>query len=514
MLLRNLLDVPALRLRRLAGDDEEWDRPVRWVYTTDLIDPGRYLSGGELVLTGLVWRRGPEDSERFVSTVAAAGAVGLAAGDAVFGSVPPDVVEACERHRLPLLAVPEEVSFRTLTEHVLAAVATARGDRLAATVSRQRQLLAAVAQGRGVDDLAAQASAAIGRRCRVLTASGRVLADGEPQMLPGDVDRLTATFLCSERLPAVTGPDVPPRVSVFGVGPALGLRVTSWFVAVDGEWPEWSPEALEVVGELSAIAAVERTMRDEVARVGRRLAEDTVRAVVAGAPGQPDTAARLRQVGLDPDRPLAVAVAALTHGAVDPEVARSLLEDVASHLGTPVVASSPDAEVVALLPATDQDFADVVGRAVRRLEPGLERARFSVGVSRPSSAAALSGALEEARYARRLAELRPGRAGVVTSDEVTSHVMLLATVPDDVRRAFAARLLGPVLAHDTRHRGDLQRTLRVFLDSSGSWSRCAEVLGVHVNTVRYRIGRVEDLTGRDLSRLDDVVDVLLALRSL
>jgi len=37
---------------------------------------------------------------------------------------------------------------------------------------------------------------------------------------------------------------------------------------------------------------------------------------------------------------------------------------------------------------------------------------------------------------------------------------------------------------------------------------------VHVNTVRYRIERVERLTGRDLGRLEDRVDVFLALRSL
>jgi DNA-binding PucR family transcriptional regulator len=39
-------------------------------------------------------------------------------------------------------------------------------------------------------------------------------------------------------------------------------------------------------------------------------------------------------------------------------------------------------------------------------------------------------------------------------------------------------------------------------------------LHVHVNTVRYRVQRVEELTGRDLSSFEDRVDVFLALRSL
>ena len=47
------------------GTEEQLDRPLRWVCTTDLLDPARYLSGGELVISGLLWRRGPEDSARF-----------------------------------------------------------------------------------------------------------------------------------------------------------------------------------------------------------------------------------------------------------------------------------------------------------------------------------------------------------------------------------------------------------------------------------------------------------------
>ena len=103
---------------------------------------------------------------------------------------------------------------------------------------------------------------------------------------------------------------------------------------------------------------------------------------------------------------------------------------------------------------------------------------------------------------------------VVASDEVASHVLLLACVPDDVRRTYAQRVLGSVLAHDQRTHGELIDTLAEFLACSGSWARTAESLHLHVNTVRYRIEKVQELTGRDLSSLEDRVDVFLALRSL
>jgi DNA-binding PucR family transcriptional regulator len=119
--------------------------------------------------------------------------------------------------------------------------------------------------------------------------------------------------------------------------------------------------------------------------------------------------------------------------------------------------------------------------------------------------------VEEAGHARRMAESRGG--GVVTSDEIYTHDLLLATMPDDVRRSFAARLLDPLFDYDRRYRSELVRTLATFLECTGSWHACADRLHIHVNTVRYRIRRVEELTGRDLSSMADRVDLFLALRA-
>jgi hypothetical protein len=80
-----------------------------------------------------------------------------------------------------------------------------------------------------------------------------------------------------------------------------------------------------------------------------------------------------------------------------------------------------------------------------------------------------------------------------------------------VRRSFAARLVSPLLDYDRRHQSELVRTLGIFLDCAGSWNACAEQLHVHLNTVRYRIRRIEELTGRNLSTMADLADLFPAL---
>jgi hypothetical protein len=64
----DLLDRADLRLRLLTGGGC-LDREIHSVYTTDLPDPRRFLTGGELVLTSTLWHRGGDDSARFVTAL-------------------------------------------------------------------------------------------------------------------------------------------------------------------------------------------------------------------------------------------------------------------------------------------------------------------------------------------------------------------------------------------------------------------------------------------------------------
>src|SRR5215470_14774653 len=199
VLLRALAETPDLRLRVLVGEDA-LDRTVDGVYTTDLLDPRRYLTGGEIVLTGLMWRRRPADSEAFVAAV-------TAAGDAALGSVPDDLVAACRRHRLPLLEVPVDVSFAAITERVLAARLQPGGSGIA--VGRLRELAAGRADpGSGerkpasLAEVLAVAAAEYGVTGHVLSGTGQLVAGGPAAPGPEQRAVLARGWLSAGGLPA------------------------------------------------------------------------------------------------------------------------------------------------------------------------------------------------------------------------------------------------------------------------------------------------------------------------
>jgi len=510
MLLSELLSAPALGLRVLHEGPGSLDRQVGRVVTTDLLEPGRYLGGGELVLTGLVWRRGPEDSETFVASVAGRGATTILAGQAQLGTVPDDLVEACRRHEVTLIEVPTEVPFADIAEYVAAVGTAAAGARLSASLVRQREMLSEMAAGRSLDELVARVSEEVGRACRVLTPTGRHVVPGPGELSTDALDGLTAAFLAAPLLPVVAPVDGEP-VSLFPVGSGLGDRLTARLVAVEGDHTQWPRDHVEAVRELCAIVALDRSRFDERLRALRPIAAEALDLAESGA-AHAEVAARVRQAGLDPKRPLLVVVAGFDDDRRT-EDASAVLEDVALAFGPAVVAPARDGLAVALVPS-GPGLAQGLRTALERLAPGITRGALTAGLSGETGVEAIAGGLEEARFAHRAA--RGGRApvSVLGSDEVTSHVLLLATVPDDIRRTFAQRVLGPVLEHDRRANGELVVTLAEFLACSCSWTRTAEALHLHVNTVRYRIERVQELTGRDLSRLEDRVDVFLALKSL
>jgi DNA-binding PucR family transcriptional regulator len=82
----------------------------------------------------------------------------------------------------------------------------------------------------------------------------------------------------------------------------------------------------------------------------------------------------------------------------------------------------------------------------------------------------------------------------------------------DELRSFANEVLGPLLTHDRNHKAELLRTLTAFLDHHGRALPAARSLYVHVNTVSYRLRRIEALSGLDLSDPDDRLVAHVALK--
>ncbi|MEU3271707.1 PucR family transcriptional regulator ligand-binding domain-containing protein [Saccharomonospora sp. NPDC006951] len=462
-LVRTLLGLPELRLRLRAGGDL-LDREVTRIYVTELPDPSRYVTRGELVLSGLLWWHAPGDAEPFVAALAEAGCAALAASGADSGGIPSDLVSTCERHRIPLVEVPADLSFAVITERVVLALA-------AESDGARKRLLSAAAETASLPELLASGAAELGADCWIRAATGRIVA-GSTSSRPRDRAVVTVS----------------------------GRHAVPWTLVVD---TELSGGRAEIADELASLVGLARAREDEVRAVRTRVAEPLLALLRDRSAADPaELASAFAAAGLAQGTRLRVLAASTPAAPIAAEVLGELLADHPA----PFFAGAGNDPGSALAVAADADWpsgwaADAQARTAR-LGPG----RILVGTGGPAPLSGLRGAAEEALHAVGVAERGDARVAVVSGERLGPHTLLLAGAPDDLRRALRARVLGPL-----EQNPELLHTLRVFLECSGSPAKAAKALHVHVNTLRYRMARAGELLGVDVTDFRTQVDLYLAL---
>ena len=246
-------------------------------------------------------------------------------------------------------------------------------------------------------------------------------------------------------------------------------------------------------------------------RVRRDLLED----LLAGR--DPESAAGLaaaRDAGLDGTAG-GLVVAALPTTAPEDDgalrrAANALATAVSARRGAPPLTVTRHGEIVLVRAVADGERPALVGPLERaRAAPAARRLALAVGVSTVQPGlAALGDAYREASLALgRVA----ATGGVLSLADLTPFEYL--TMRDD---AVARRMVDPdiarFVAEDRAHGGMLVRTLVAYADADLNAKAASEALLIHVNTAHHRLGRIAERTGRDLRRLSDVIDLLIAIR--
>jgi PucR family transcriptional regulator, purine catabolism regulatory protein len=101
---------------------------------------------------------------------------------------------------------------------------------------------------------------------------------------------------------------------------------------------------------------------------------------------------------------------------------------------------------------------------------------------------------------------------VATYRDLGSFQLLLSLQDTDALRLYCESLLGPIEHGEGHYGGELMRSLEAFIECNGQWEAAARRLYCHRHTLRYRVRKIEELTGRDLSSARDRIEFWLAIR--
>jgi purine catabolism regulator len=505
----------------LAGE-ANLDAPVRWVHISELADPTPWLSGGELLLTTGLSVPTEEEQRAYIARLADHGLAGLGFGVG-FGhaEVPPALVEAAAERDFPLVEIPYDTPFIAVTEKAFARLVNEQYALLQRSIAVQERLQRIVLSERGLDAIASALATLIGGTTVVF--DGR----GEPQALHAFRRELPEDALAAvgaelrerARRTEARGfvpshPELAPRALAL---PVAGAETTglpqAWLVAVkdSGGLSEFDRVVLH---QAVTVVALELLRRHVAASTERRLAGDVLSELVSGTVAGSDLTRRLEPFGLGGRVTALVLVPpARTAGkGGGPEATEAALAGALRDEAVSGLVATANNHVTALLPGyLDDELFELAQRVLDRVVAKLGTAP-AAGAGRAVAAGDARRAYHEARCALEARTLgRPvgadanghgangngsgtngaaSKPTVATYRDLGSFQLLLSLQDSDALRLFCESLLGPIETGEA----------------------AARRLYCHRHTLRYRIRKIEELTGRDLASARDRIEFWLALR--
>lgn len=482
--------MPHLRLRLHSGAGGA-DRPVSWAHTSDLPSPWQWLTGGELLLTnGMSFPAQPRAQGELISKLVGVGASGLAIGEQMY--CPPltaQLTQTSNRLRLPVLWVAYPMPFIAISRAVAEATLLEQSQRLI----RTERIYNAINRATDVEPGRSMLTAALSQElsCQVHVCHRETAEPWYPHDSPMDPPVAAAVR-------DLLRPSRTVRAGAFAIPLADGREVR--IVEVPTHERALMVVVSDGTGSLDAIlmqhaatvVALEMSQSLMTLEHARRAGAELLAQLIDGHIDQRSARRQLLAEGLDPTH--AVLVCATT---TDPSRVHELHVALWQR-NIPHIAVHRSGLVQLLLhdgPSVETNLQQALGEGGR------------IGLSaRVKSAHRVPDALREALWALRIAarEAIPvARYGGATPWSGIASV--------EEAQALIDRTIRSLLDHE--HDGLLLQTLQAFFDNRRSWQRTADALHLHRQTVLYRIRKIEEITGRDLSTTNDIAELWLGLQA-
>lgn len=510
-LLSDLLALPALHGARVLPAGTSVERPVSTLAVPDAAGPEEL--DALLVCPGEPPDAVPAGCAAVVCRIAPGGDIGV-----------------------PVVVLPSSAPWGAVIAALVAAIAG--GTEQAGAAVARRALRTPLMEGSGYPGLAAAASELMGAPVAILDdyldlrgASG--LSPEQHALLAEAVVRARSHGPAS-----IVGPFVEEAM------PGITRSLVHDASGVTGVLIAWVSSPLPgarqgVMDELAEAASFERVREEVRTETESRLRGDLIEELMAGeVVSRESLVRRARHLGADLSGGAVALIGKLqdphTEGRVitDPRLVRRFLQQAraAMDIHWPrALVDWNEGRLLALLPpasgAADQMSHEEIAAqaltlgkrllgATRETVPGLA---LTLALSRYTPEPERLGvALDEARLALSIGE-RLGRIGeVVTFEETGTYKLLFQIFADHPQEliGFYEQTLAPLVRYDEQYQTELVGTLATYLGKDCNLAATASILFTHRHTVRYRLDRIAELSGLDISKTDDREKLSLGLKAM
>jgi PucR family transcriptional regulator, purine catabolism regulatory protein len=523
----DVLELPSLLPAAVVAGSAGLDRQVEWSHVVDLPDPVPWLRPGFLLLTtGYSWPSDEDGQRRQIGDLAAAGIAGIVLAIPKYVEhFSPAARHQADAAALPLIEIPFEVPFSRITEELHRAVMAEPYAIIERSEQIHRALSRVAARDSTLDDLARELSALIDRSITFEDPSGKLLASASagdavdairqetiaqgqsPLSSLGKLERnaLNRRIRAAEkplRFPAMPEIGLAARV-VCPIRIASELAGAVWIIEGGTPLSELDHRAAE---HAALIAAIHIAHQREIAQTQARLGYASFLSLLESGSGDGRTAdERVRLLGFDPESAYRVGIVVTAQtlpldrdGMIARDRVAQGVRDALKRLGREALVTESLNTVPFLLP------------------PGVEPVRIMDVLADPSLSMVLGrehkgaeGARLSYREAVSLIRYRD-RPRICTYDELLVPRVIMGD--GAARETFLDDFFRPL--RERRNGRELAKALLALARHGFRFRQAADALGIHPNTLRYRLDRTSEILGLDLADPDAQFRVGLAARLL
>jgi PucR family transcriptional regulator, purine catabolism regulatory protein len=521
--VRQLLELPPLREGRLVAGADGVGREVHWAAVVEIPQASEWVRAGELLLTTFYGLRDDHQAQiALCEQLADKNLAGLVVATGKYvEQVPDDIRKAADRAGFPIIELPWHIPFEDVVHVVSEHSINEQYQLVKQSLAIHRSLTRVVLNGGSLEDVARELCTLLRRPVEIDDISFSVLAEASG---PGEIDesrraairegrsspRLLEYIRKSGILSRVRTKLATERIDVTEETRALGMTMARilapivvarkiygyvWIIAGERDLEPLDFHAIEHAATVAALILFRNQTvhqgedRIERSLLGRLLSEDV----------RPDNALREQMVHfhLRVEAPHAVIV--VDPAGNDPRSVELMARNAARLDGLALAASERAGRIVVLLECGRREQVERFCKQFLSAAAPLDTP-LRMGVSAlQQSPAELHQEYEHALEALALLPALGADRQVAHFDELGLLHWLHALPADMVAENAFAQQLRRLSEHDRTHDGQLMQTLDVFLESEGNGVRAAQRLYIHRHTLKYRLQRIEEICGVDLS---------------
>jgi PucR family transcriptional regulator, purine catabolism regulatory protein len=503
----------------LRGAESTLDREVTWATRPRPSPPAfGHLSGGELVLIRLDELADVDDRLTLDGAIRQLAGFGVSAV-AVAGPISAANQALATTRNVALLEVPRTADLGEIERHASHLIAERRRDRQRRGHEASRKLMELAIAGESLatiisslNQLSRLVVALEGRDGRLLTYYALPSQPKREEVAP----LLEGTREAARNWLSVTSDasaaEPPTMRLALGLAldrtlaPVIGRDGLLGCLSLIGPAGSWSSDDAMLASRGAAACAIVLAREYASIAARREIELNVLDEVLDGALRNETTLLQqARRLGHDFAEPHRLMVIDLNHE--DPEILRPAISAALGQIDSQLLWRLADGTLEVVLSA-EQD-PEAVAHSLRGQVQSFGRSA-GVGSMHPGL-----GGLQRSRHEARQALTIQSRLGIDSTvarfSDLGVYRLLFAAETLPEFDAFHSEILGPLIDHDRDHRADLVETLRAFFDANCSPKDAARRLGVHRNTVLYRLERVKVLTGYDLNDAETRLRLQLAL---